>query len=118
MATSLKFSERSVPSRWQCKNDSLRLKASELLTLTPAGETKIPRSAIRTPEGAKFLRLNPQYRQQAWIERQVAPWLTAVQARFPIGIPIRIKAKSRKKSYNPPPHPAPALHNPPSPAAP
>ena len=93
MATSLKFFERSVPTRWQWKNDSDRGKATEraawaaeLLALIPAGESKVPRRAIRTPEGAKFLRLNPQYGKRAWIEQQLAAWRSVAEARLPIGL--------------------------------
>lgn len=92
MAEKLNNAERWVPGRWKSKDDADRLQArervawaTETLALIPAKETKIPRSALRTPDGAKFLRLNPQYAQQTWIEQQLAAWRAVAEAPFPIG---------------------------------
>ena len=76
------------PSGWFASRQE-RLRAAqlagwayELLKLIPPGRDRLPRSSIRSIEGATFLHSRPEFRDRAWIERQHQRHTRSASRRF------------------------------------
>lgn len=90
LAQKLYDQERWAPSRWLVsKQERLRAAqlagwAHELLKLIPPGAGRLPRSAILSVAGARFLHHRPTYRDRDWIERQHERHIRSAARRFNI----------------------------------